>query len=368
MKPPDSNVYLALQEFVSGAKERLPSEIWNYIIGGTETETTLYRNRLCLDSLALKPGVLNDVSEVSCQTELLGRNARLPVLLAPIGGIEAFHTDGMLGLAEAARDFGVPMLLSSVSNTSMQTLVENLGSELTLVYQLYARQNATAIDELLELTTSLKLPAFCITVDSAHYSRRERDILARFTKPWKAKVYDEEWRYQASLNWSDIKRIRATYAGQLILKGIATPADALKAVDHGVDIIYVSNHGGRQLDHVQGSTTMLQEIAEVIGGQARLYVDGGYYRGTDIAKARVLGADGVGLGRMMCFAFAAAGGVGVLRMLEILEEEYRIALALLGVTCDEQLNDGHLGKADPVHRDHPLFCAFPLLKDADFKL
>lgn len=358
--------YLALQEFVISAKERLPQELWDYIIGGTETETTMRRNRLDLDSIALRPRVLNDVSQVKTDTTLMGRSARLPVVLCPIGGLEAFHDEGVQGVAKAATRFGVPMFLSGVTEQPMEAFVENNGPELTLVYQLYARTAFSGIHSLLERSAASNLPAFCVTVDSANYSRRERDIVSRFVKPWRAQVQDDAWHYQASLNWNDIRQIRENYAGQLILKGIATAEDALIAIDHGVDIIYVSNHGGRQLDHAIGSTSSLREIVAATNGQARLYVDGGYCRGTDIAKAIALGADAVGLGRMMCLALAAAGGDGVYRMLEILEQEYRIALALLGVTSAKALNEKYLCSVEPTQADHPLRSAFPLLDDLTF--
>ena len=135
------------------------------------------------------------------------------------------------------------------------------------------------------------------------------------------------------------------------------------AIDHGIDVIYVSNHGGRQLDHVAGSMAVLPEVVEVVAGKASVMVDGGICRGTDIAKALALGADGVGLGRMMCLALAAAGPDGIVRMLELLETELAIALALLGVTHIAALERSHVTDAIPLPFDHALHSAFPLLGD-----
>ncbi|MBX2836467.1 MAG: alpha-hydroxy-acid oxidizing protein [Gammaproteobacteria bacterium] len=358
--------FKALHEFVVAARERLPDSTWAYIAGGADTETSMRRNRAAIDSLALRPRVLNNVSSIECGAELFETNARLPVFLGPVGGLESMDPEGALAVARAAKSFGVPMLLSSVSEWSPTKLQEQIGDGLSLVFQLYARRDAAGIDELVDECKLLNLPAFCITVDSAIYSRRDRDIAGRFSKPWRAKGEGNAAYYQASLNWRDIERIRKQFDRQLALKGIATAEDALLAVEHGVDIIYVSNHGGRQLDHGMGSIAALSDIVNAVNGRARVMVDGGFSRGTDIAKAIALGADGVGLGRLMCFALAAAGSAGVVRMLELLEEEYRIALGLIGVQNGAQLNQSHVSRVDALHHDSALISAFPLLKEAEW--
>ncbi len=355
--------FQTLQEFVVSARDKLADHPWNYIVGGTETETSQRRNRLALDSLALRPRVLNDVSQVDCSTTLCGVASRLPVLLCPIGGLESFDPDGALSVARAAESFGVPMLLSSVSRWPLEQVHAAGEGNLSLIYQLYAREDAAGVDALVDRVLAVDLPAFCITVDSAVYSRRERDIAARFVKPWRADGEGTAAHFQAALNWGDIARIRERYQGRLILKGIATAEDALIAIDHGVDVIYVSNHGGRQLDHVAGSIAVLPEVVAAVAGKASVLVDGGICRGTDIAKALALGADGVGLGRMMCLALAAAGSGGVVRMLELLETELAIALALLGVRELAELDRSHVTEAVPLPFGHALHSAFPLLSD-----
>lgn len=357
--------FQTLQEFLVAAREKLDDHPWGYIIGGTETETSMRRNRLALDSLALRPRVLVDVSEIDTSTTLLGSKSRLPVLLCPIGGLESFDPDGALSVARAASQFGIPMMLSSVSRWPMEQVSE-VDSSLSLVFQLYARGDASAVDALVDRCLALELPAFCITVDSAIYSRRERDIVGRFVKPWRADGQGDAAHYQAALSWKDIRRIRERWPGPLILKGIGCSEDAAVAIDHGVDVVYVSNHGGRQLDHVSGSTAVLPGVIDAVNGQAAVWVDGGFCRGTDLAKAIALGAQGVGLGRMMCIALAAAGAPGVVRMLELLEEEFRIAMGLLGVTHVNQITAGHVEPCQPLPFGHPMCSAFPLLKDIEF--
>jgi len=315
--------FLTLHELVIAAREKLTDSAWAYITGGADTETSMQRNRAAIDSLALRPRVLNDVSSVDCTATLFGSTTRLPVFLCPVGGLEVFDPKGALSVAIAAKSFGVPMLLSSVSEWSPAQLIGQLSNELKLVLQLYVRTDAAGVDECVEK---------CMQLDR------------------RAKGVGDAAKYQASVTWKDIERIRKIFNNQLVLKGIATREDALLAVEHGVDVVYVSNHGGRQLDHGLGSIAALVDIVEAVDGRAIVLVDGGFSRGTDIAKAIALGADGVGLGRMMCFALAAEGPVGVQCMLELLEEEYRIALALLGV--------------QNRHHDSALVSAFPLLKDA----
>jgi len=197
-----------------------------------------------------------------------------------------------------------------------------------------------------------------MTVDSAHYSRRERDLDKRFVKPWRRAARGMEW--QAALSWDQVKRFKDAHDIPLILKGIATAEDAAMACDHGVEVVYVSNHGGRQLDHGLGSLEVLPEVVRAVNGRAAVMVDGGFLRGTDIVKAIALGAQCVGLGRLQCLGLAAAGQAGLERALEILEEEVRICLGLLGVTSYGQLDASYLREARLVTAAGAL-SAFPLL-------
>jgi len=206
------------------------------------------------------------------------------------------------------------------------------------------------------------MEAFCITVDVAHYSRRERDIAKRFQKPWRTTVDMDAVRAQAALSWADIARIRRAYDIPLVIKGIATVEDSRIAIDHGVDAIYVSNHGGRQLDHGLGAMDMLPEIVGAAAKHATVIVDGGFCRGTDIVKALALGADAVGLGRLYCYALAAAGAAGVTRMLEILEEEVCTAMGLLGVTRVPELEASCVQRGAPAVGPSSVLSAFPLLE------
>jgi isopentenyl diphosphate isomerase/L-lactate dehydrogenase-like FMN-dependent dehydrogenase len=353
--PDAEGEYLTLHELVKAAKIRLNANIWDYLVGGTETETTLRRNRLALDSVAFRPRVLVDVSHIDCSATFFDRKVRLPVALAPIGSLESFDPEGAAAVAKAAGEFGVPVFVSSVTQPKLED-VAAAGSG-TKVFQLYVRGDEAFVDDHVHRAVDAGYDLFCITVDTALYSRRERDMAKRFRKYWRT---DRGADFQAALNWSDIERFKAKHSIRLILKGIATAEDAERACSLGVEGIYVSNHGGRQLDHGRGALELLSEVAASVAGRARVLIDGGFSRGSDILKGIALGADTVCLGRLYCYGLAAAGPAGVLRVLEILESEVHECLGLLGVTAFSQIQPSHLHPAPPANLPY-VHSAFPLL-------
>jgi glycolate oxidase len=347
--------FLTLHELVKKARQKLNQDNWDYIVGGTETETTVRRNRLALDSIAFRPRVLRDVSRVDAAARFLGRRLRLPLVLAPIGGLELFAPEGGGAAAKAAQEFGVAHMLSSVCEPGLEAVAQ-AAPEALRVFQLYTRGDAGWADAITERAIAAGYGAFCLTVDTAYYSRRERDLAKRHARSGPMPSRE----FQTRLTWNDVARIKAKYAIPLILKGIATAEDANLALEHGVDMIYVSNHGGRQLDHGRGTMEVLPEIVAAVGGRAPIIVDGGFCRGTDIVKALAAGASLVGIGRMQCIGLAAGGQAGLVRLLEILELEIQICLGLLGVNSWDELDPNYLHPAPPVSTGATL-SAFPLL-------
>jgi len=355
--------FLNLHELVAKARQNLNQNDWDYIVGGTETETTLRRNRLARDSVAFRPRVMRDVSAIDASVTQFGRSLRLPVLLAPVGSLESFHVAGAASVVGAAREFGVVHMLSSACQPGLEAIAEAAPDALR-IYQLYVRGDAAFVDDHVARAIAHGYAAFCLTVDTAIYSRRERDIAKRFVTAGRQRATGRG--FQAALDWHTVKRIKKNFEIPLALKGIATAADAEIAVDHGVDWIYVSNHGGRQLDHGRGSMEVLPEIVDAVGGRAGIIVDGAFYRGADIVKAIAAGANLVGLGRMQCYALGAAGQAGVVRMLELLEDEVQRCLGLLGVTRFADLDRTYLHPAAPTNPAHVL-SAFPLLRIEDYR-
>ena len=351
----NASPYLTLHELVKKARQKLNHDSWDYIVGGAESETTVRRNRLALDSIAFRPRVLRDVSQIDATTNFLGQRLRLPIVLAPIGGLELFAPEGGNAAAGAAQAFGVSHMLSSVCEPGLEAVAQAAPAALRL-FQLYARGDADWVDAMAERAIAAGYGAFCLTVDTAYYSRRERDLAKRHARSGNM----PQREFQARLTWSDVARLKARFAIPLILKGIATAEDATLALEHGVDIIYLSNHGGRQLDHGRGTMDILPEIVAAVGGRAPIIIDGGFNRGTDIVKALAAGASLVGLGRMQCIGLAAEGQAGLVRLLEILEQEIHICLGLLGVNSLAGLDASYLHPAPPVGSGETLG-AFPLL-------
>ena len=357
----DAPDFLTLQELPERARVNLPDTTWDYLAGAAETETTYLRNRMAIDSLAFRPRVCRDVSSIDVTATFLGRKLRLPVFLAPIGSLESFAHGGGATSAKAAEAFGVDHMVSSVTQPDLETVAAAV-REPTL-FQLYVRGDDEFVDDHVRRAVDAGFRAFCITVDTAHYSRRERDIIKRYLPAGRARGFTSGGRsWQAAFSWDNVKRFKDKHDIPLILKGIATAEDAAIAVEHGVDCIYVSNHGGRQLDHGLGSIAVLPEVVDAVAGRAEVAVDGGFCRGTDIVKAMILGANAVGLGRMQGYALAAGGETGVIRMLELLERECEVALGLLGVAGFADLDRSYLAPAPaPLAWPPGAFAAFPHL-------
>jgi glycolate oxidase len=351
--------FQTLQEIVKAARLALAPGPWDYLVGGAETETTVKRNRQALDSIAFRPRVLRDVAKLDSTSTFLGRAVRLPVMLAPIGSIETFTPGGGAAAAKAAAEFGVPLMLSSVCSPGLEATAA-AAPEALRIFQLYVRGDDTWGDDWVRRATDHGYAAFCLTVDTAVYSRRERDLARRFVKPWRLAATGFD--YQAGLSWDHVKRFKDTHRLPLILKGIATAEDARLAVEHGVEAVYVSNHGGRQLDHGRGTMDVLPEVLEAVGGRAAVMVDGGFVRGSDVVKALAMGAQTVGIGRLACMGLAAAGTPGLVRVLELLEDEIRVCLGLLGADRLGALDRACLATASPVGRPH-VTSAFPLLEE-----
>ncbi len=348
--------FQTLHEIARAARRNLADGPWDYLLGGAETETTVKRNRLAIDSIAFRPRVLRDVSKVDASSTFLGKPVRIPVMLAPVGSVESFTPGGGATAAKASGAFGVPHMLSSACNPGLEATAA--AADNYRIFQLYVRGDDAFVDDHVTRARDNGYTVFCMTVDSAHYSRRERDIDKRFVKPWRQAARGMEW--QAALSWDQVKRFKDTHDIPLILKGIATAEDAALACEHGVEGVYVSNHGGRQLDHGIGSLAVLPEVVSAVDGRAVMMVDGGFMRGTDVVKAVAMGAQIVGLGRLQCLGLAAAGQAGLERALELLEEEIKICLGLLGVTSYSQLDVSYLREALPVTSSDAL-SAFPLM-------
>ncbi|MBO0763005.1 MAG: alpha-hydroxy-acid oxidizing protein [Hyphomicrobiaceae bacterium] len=352
--------YAVLHEFVEPARRNLPRGSWDYLMGGAETETTQERNRAALDSLAFRPRVLRDVERVDTGGKVLGRQLRLPVILAPIGSLQDVVAEGAAAPTRAAAKFGVLHMLSSASAPGLEA-VAAAAPDYPRIFQLYIRGDHDWVEGYISRAIANGYIALALTVDLDHYGRRERDLAKRFeTSSRRNRPADQ---FQARFSWADVARLKAKFKIPFILKGIATAEDARIALEHGIEGIYVSNHGGRQLDHGKGGIAVLPEVVQAVAGRAEVYVDGGFMRGSDIVKAMALGATAVGIGRLQGLALAAGGEAALVRALTLLHDEVTRTLGLLGVTAFTELNASYIAPATPIVRQSWLDSAFPLLKE-----
>ena len=351
--------FVSLQEIVATARRNLPQDLWDHLSGGADSETTLLRNRQALDSLALRQRVLVDVRNIDLTTTLLGRKLASPVFLAPVGGFVGFaHPQGVCNVTRAAVAHGTTAFVSTAAKPGLEAAAQSVKEP--LIFQLYVRADRKWVEDILDRAKAAGYRALCVCVDRNYYGRRERDIVSR------ASVREGfgDPSYQMALSWSDVGWMKERMGGPLILKGIATAEDARLAVEHGADAVYVSNHGGRQLDHAQATIEALPEVVNAVSGRAEVYWDGGVQRGTDVVKAICLGARAVGVGKMLGWSLAAAGEAGLKRMLELMDVEIRTAMGLMGVTSLAQLNPTWVRPATPV-RPASQTNTYPLFEEAE---
>jgi isopentenyl diphosphate isomerase/L-lactate dehydrogenase-like FMN-dependent dehydrogenase len=311
------------------------------------------RNRLAFDRWAFRPRVLTDVSQIDPATSLLGHRLRIPVILAPLGSLQSMHPDAAIVPARAAAEFGTLFTLSCLTDPDMEAVAA--AADGPRLFQLYIRGEIPWLRDVIDRVKAAGYHGLVVSVDSALITRRDRALLSGFETPFTRFRFGADVRYQATATWSTLDRIREMAAPlPLIIKGIATAEDATLALEHGVDAVWVSNHGGRQLDHGLGALDTLPEVVEAVAGRVPVILDGGVSRGSDVVKALALGADAVAIGKLQGWGIAAGGAEALVRVLEILESELVSAMGLLGVSRVQDLTPAHLRRADAVTPAHEM--------------
>ena len=308
MTPPPR--FVTLPEMRRAAHARLPRDVWNFGAGGAETETSRRRNRRALDRLAITQNILVDVRQIDLRTSLLGVPLSWPVAVAPMGGLVLFHPEGDVEMARGCGLADTLQFLSGATGWSVED-VAKAGSG-PKMFQLYHHGDRGWVGELLARVDACGgYHSVCLTVDVQVIGRRERDIVNRYDPREAMKVAPNprgpDSSYQARLTWDDVAWLQKTTKLPVGIKGIMTVRDARRAVDMGVRIIWVSNHGGRQLDHTEATIDALPRIADAVGGRAEIIVDGGFSRGTDVLKGLARGATVVAVGRTALWGLAVDG-------------------------------------------------------------
>ena len=377
-----------IEELRAISKRRLPNFVYEYIHGGSDDEVTLERNRAVFDKYYFTPKTLTNVSKQrSLETTIFGKKISMPVLIGPTGFNGMVTKDGDTKLAKAAARYGIPFTLSNASTTSLEDIAEMEG--LWHWMQIYFYRNRDYVKNLVERCKKANYDTIVVTTDSAIFGNREwdrrnyarpfvltmRNKLHVLTKPrWLNDVLIPDGiphfknlgdllppgetsvkgaaaalghQLDPSLNWEDIRWLRDEWKGKLVIKGILSVEEAATAAEIGVDGIVLSNHGGRQLDYSVSPMELIADIREKVGDRLTILVDSGFRRGSDILKARLLGADAVLLGRTTLYGLGAGGQEGAEHALNIIREEMDRTLGLLGCNDLSELDSASLMVSSP---------------------
>ena len=345
---------LNLYELEAHAAKFISPHAWAFIEGGAQDEVTVKRNRSALEAITLRPRFLQDIEHRDLSTTVLGEKISFPVMVAPAGGHMMAHPEGELATARGAGAAETLMVLATGSHYSMEDVAD--ASSGPLWFQLYHRNHDTS-EMLVKRAEQAGYKAIAVTVDTPINSPIERSIRHGSERPrgfnpgnfvgeeaglgLVADTLDALY-YQAPftipLTWGELGWLRQQTSLPIVLKGIRTAEDAYQAVEHGVEGVWVSNHGARQLDGTLSTIEMLPEIVEAVKGRAEIYLDSGIRRGSDVIKALSLGAQAVLVGRPLFWGLAWNGADGVRLMLEILRHEVDLVLGHCGHTSVQTLN------------------------------
>jgi L-lactate dehydrogenase (cytochrome) len=370
-----------VSDFRALARRRMPRPVFDYIDGAADDELTKGRNTSAFDDCDLVPNILAGTDSIDMTTTVMGRKIAMPLMLSPTALQRLFHWQGERAVAAAAERFGTWFGISSLATVS----IEEIGQINTpKLFQLYVHKDKGLNRSMIERCKASKFDAIALTVDVAVSGNRERCLRSGFTSPprftpasmlsyamhpgWVANYLLREkfslpnlathvdegsnvalsvadyfnTMLDPSMNWQMAEDIRKDWGGQFALKGVMSTADAKRAVDIGASAIYVSNHGGRQLDGSRSPFDQIAEIADAVGGQIDIICDGGVRRGSHVLKALAAGATACSGGRLYLYALAAAGEAGVLRIVGKLRDEIERDMKLMGVRSVGELNSSML--------------------------
>jgi isopentenyl diphosphate isomerase/L-lactate dehydrogenase-like FMN-dependent dehydrogenase len=342
------------------AEERLGPGAWSYFAGGADDERTLRWNLEAYGRWRLRPRILCDVTDVNASTTVLGTEVALPVLVAPVAFQRMAHPDGEAGTARAAAAAGTVMCLSTIATASPAD-VAAAAPGAPRWFQLYVFKDWGLTSALVQQAVDAGYSALVLTADTPYLGRREGPLRTGFAIPDDVRIpavdaarggglqpfslHEHFDLFSPAVSWRDVERLTDLSGLPVVVKGVLTAEDARLACEHGAAAIGVSNHGGRQLDGVPGTLDALPEVVEAVDGRVEVYLDGGIRRGTDVAKALALGARATLAGRAVLWGLAVGGEEGARHVLELLRDEIRLALSLLGCTSPEEIRPGHVAPA-----------------------
>ena len=353
------------------AEKRVPRMFYDYADSGSWTESTYKANESDFQKIKLRQRVAVNMENRSTASTMVGQQVAMPVAIAPTGLTGMQHADGEILAARAAKKFGVPFTLSTMSICSIEDVAKHAGEGFW--FQLYVMKDKGFIERLIDRAKAANCGALVLTLDLQILGQRHKDLKNGLSAPPKLTIANminiatkprwalgmlgtprrqfgnivghvsgvadmsslSAWtasQFDPALNWGDVEWIKKRWGGKLILKGIQDVEDAHMAVQSGADALIVSNHGGRQLDGAQSSIEALPAIVDAVGQKIEVHMDGGIRSGQDVVKARALGAKGVYIGRSMLYGLGAMGEAGVTKALEIIHKELDLTMAFCGRT------------------------------------
>ena len=370
-----------VKDYASHAKRALPKPIYDYLCGGADDEWSLENNSSAFDRYELIPQQLRDISNIDTSTKLFEKTIDLPVILSPTGMSRLFHHHKEVGVARAATTAGYPYCLSTMATTSLEDVASHCPGP--KIFQIYIHKDRGLTREFIERAKAANYDALCLTVDTAIAGNRERDVKSGFVMPprfglssllsfamhphWSFRLLtNPDFRlanvihrqdtlgagamgvieyvnsqFDRTVTWSDVEEMIRLWGGPFFIKGVLSAEDAVRARDIGASGLFLSNHGGRQLDGVMAPIDCVAPVRDAIGDDLELVVDGGVRRGTHVVKALALGANAVSFGRPYLYALAAEGQLGLERFLLQFKDEVLRDLALLGCSPINDLRSGN---------------------------
>jgi L-lactate dehydrogenase (cytochrome) len=380
---------LTVRDLRTAAQRTTPRAVFDYVDGAAEEEITAARNLAAYRRVTFHPDALRSVADPDPGVELLGKRLAMPLAFAPTGYTRMMHHHGELAVATVAEHVGVPYALSTVGSTSIED-VRAAAPEADLWFQLFLTADKELNESLLSRAAAAGYSTLLLTVDTAVSGMRLRDVvngltipptltartvvnMSRFPVWWFNKLTTggltfasltgvegnptpgevASMMFDPGLDLAALDWLRERWQGNLLVKGVTTPSSAREIMERGADGVVVSNHGGRQLDRSAATLDVLPAIRAAVGQRATVLIDGGVLHGQDVLAARALGADAVLIGRAYLYGLMAGGRDGVLRVYEILAEEYQRSMQLLGVRCSADLSERHVAFTPHGAGDYP---------------
>ena len=351
---------LDVMDFEEAAHRKVPVAHWAYMASGVDDDLTLRANREGYKHLKLRPRRLVDATKVDTRTELFGRAYDSPIFICPTGSQKAFHPEGELAVAAAAKAKNTLMILSTVTTTPVEDVGKVLGRPPW--YQLYAPSSMEAVEKIVRRVEAAGCPVIALTVDNTTGRNSETFLRGRRQDTRQCSLCHEGEpgtgngrrpmynginmtgvrAINPAMTWEFVDKLRKLVSVKLFIKGIDTREDARMAIEHGFDGILVSNHGGRATETNRSTIEALPEVVAEVGNRIPVYVDGGVRRGTDVFKALALGARAVGIGRPYLWGLGAFGQAGVDRVLQILQAEFKLTMGNMGTPTVASITRAHV--------------------------